>query len=116
MDEQPTTPQPAQQRPRPPKGRTWSKAVRDAIFPIYGREVHKFFAMGMIKFLVVFVLTITRDLKDSLIVTHCGAESIAFLKVYGVLPAAASFMVLYSTLSNVLSKVVVMATPFLPPQ
>jgi ATP/ADP translocase len=52
------------------------------VFPLYGQqEVHKFFAMGMIKFLVVFVLTITRDVKDTLIVTHCGAESIAFVKV-----------------------------------
>jgi hypothetical protein len=34
-----------------------------------------------------------------------GAESIAFLKVYGVLPAAAAFMVVYSKLANVLSKV-----------
>lgn len=61
--------------------------------------------MGTIKFLIVFVLTITRDIKDSLIVTNCGAESIAFLKVYGVLPAAALFMLIYSKLSNVLGKV-----------
>ena len=67
--------------------------IRDALFPIYGPEVKKFFSMGMIKFLVVFVLTITRDVKDTLIVTSCGAESIAFLKVYGVLPAAAAFTI-----------------------
>lgn len=60
--------------------------------------------MGMIKFLIVFVLTITRDVKDTLIVTSCGAESIAFLKVYGVLPAAAAFTVAYSKMSNSLSK------------
>lgn len=82
-----------QNAPRPLKFRIGSKMIRDALFPIYGPEVKKFFSMGMIKFLVVFVLTITRDVKDTLIVTSCGAESIAFLKVYGVLPAAAFFTI-----------------------
>ena len=88
---------------KPPR-RSKRLVFRDAVFPIYGREVRKFFSMGMIKFLIVFVLTITRDVKDTLIVTSCGAESIAFLKVYGVLPAAAAFTVAYSKMSNTLSK------------
>ncbi|CAM9509173.1 unnamed protein product, partial [Heterosigma akashiwo] len=46
----------------------------------------------------------TRDTKDTLIVTNCGAEAIAFLKVYGVVPAAAGFMIWYSTLTQHLSK------------
>jgi AAA family ATP:ADP antiporter len=37
-------------------------------------------------------------------VTECGAEAIAFLKIYGVLPAAAAFIAAYSKLSNVLDK------------
>lgn len=32
--------------------------------------------------------------------TNCGAEAIAFLKVYGTLPAATAFMVLYTRLAN----------------
>lgn len=87
-----------------PSRRSKRLVFRDAVFPIYGREVRKFFSMGMIKFLIVFVLTITRDVKDTLIVTSCGAESIAFLKVYGVLPAAAAFTIAYSKMSNSLSK------------
>lgn len=56
--------------------------VRDAIFPIYGKnEVTKFLLLGMMKFFIIFVLTLTRDTKDTLIVTQCGAEAIAFLKV-----------------------------------
>lgn len=89
----PEVPARLQNAPRPLKFRIGSKMIRDALFPIYGPEVKKFFSMGMIKFLVVFVLTITRDVKDTLIVTSCGAESIAFLKVYGVLPAAAAFTI-----------------------
>lgn len=49
-------------------------------------------------------LTLTRDTKDTLVVTQCGAEAIAFLKIYGVLPAATAFIALYSKLSNALGK------------
>jgi len=57
----------------------------------------------MMMFWIVFVFTMTRDTKDTLIVTNCGAEAIAFLKVYGVVPAAAGFMVLYARLANSLN-------------
>lgn len=55
--------------------------LRSAIFPIYGTEVKKFVLMGAIKFFVIMALTLTRDTKDTLVVTQCGAEAIAFLKV-----------------------------------
>lgn len=56
--------------------------LRDAVFPIYGsQEVGKFFALAGIQFFIIFVLTLTRDLKDTLIITSCGAEAISFLKV-----------------------------------
>lgn len=55
--------------------------LRAALFPIYGDEVRKFLLMGAIKFFVIMALTLTRDTKDTLVVTQCGAEAIAFLKV-----------------------------------
>lgn len=56
--------------------------LRDAVFPIYGREeTGKFLALGGVQFFIIFVLTLTRDLKDTLVVTSCGAEAISFLKV-----------------------------------
>lgn len=56
--------------------------LRDALFPIYGREeTGKFLALGGIQFFIIFVLTLTRDLKDTLVITSCGAEAISFLKV-----------------------------------
>jgi AAA family ATP:ADP antiporter len=58
-----------------------STTIRQAIFPIYGPEVNKFIKIGFIKFFVIFVLTLTRDTKDTMIVTQSGAEAIAFLKV-----------------------------------
>jgi hypothetical protein len=52
------------------------------IFPIYGKhEITKFLLIGSIKFFIILALTLTRDTKDTLVVTQCGAEAIAFLKV-----------------------------------
>lgn len=78
--------------------------LRAAIFPIHGSEFKKFMLMGAIKFFVIMALTLTRDTKDTLVVTQCGAEAIAFLKIYGVLPAATGFIALYSKLSSTLEK------------
>ena len=74
-----------------------------SVFPIYPKELMKFFSLSFMMFWIVFVFTMTRDTKDALIVTNCGAEAIAFLKVYGVVPAAALFMVTYAKLANNLS-------------
>lgn len=74
-----------------------------SVFPIYPKELAKFFSLSFMMFWIVFVFTMTRDTKDALIVTNCGAEAITFLKVYGVVPAAALFMVVYAKLANNLS-------------
>lgn len=79
--------------------------VRNTIFPIHGKqEVTKFLLIGSIKFFIILALTLTRDTKDTLVVTQCGAEAIAFLKIYGVLPAATAFIAFYGQMSNHLSK------------
>jgi len=79
--------------------------VRQTIFPIYGKnEVKKFLLLGSIKFSIITALTLTRDLKDTLIVTQCGAEAISFLKIYGVLPSAAVFIALYSHMASIFDK------------
>jgi AAA family ATP:ADP antiporter len=60
---------------------SWTK-FRQTLFPIYGnQEVTKFLLIGSIKFFIILALTLTRDAKDTLVVTQCGAEAIAFLKV-----------------------------------
>lgn len=75
------------------------------LIPIYPNEAKKFFSLSFMMFSIIFVFTMTRDTKDALVVTNCGAESIAFLKVYGTIPAATGFMVLYSYLSSKLSTI-----------
>jgi AAA family ATP:ADP antiporter len=79
--------------------------LRQVVFPIYGnQEVTKFLLLGSIKFFIILVLTLTRDTKDTLVVTQCGAEAIAFLKIYGVLPAATAFIALYGFMADRLPK------------
>lgn len=71
----------------------WTK-IRRTIFPIHGEhEVTKFLLIGSINFFIILALTLTRDTKDTLIVTQCGAEAIAFLKVCDSLnPFNASYL------------------------
>ncbi len=68
--------------------------------PVRRHEIGKMLALSTMMFLIVFVFSLTRETKDVLIVTNCGAEAIAFLKVYGVIPAATLFMIGYSMLAD----------------
>ena len=77
--------------------------IKGGVLGLARHEMPKFFAMSFLMFCIIYVFTLTRDTKDTLIVTNCGAESIAFLKVYGVVPAAAAFMIGYNFLSNKVS-------------
>ncbi|CAM9274329.1 unnamed protein product [Scytosiphon promiscuus] len=70
------------------------------VFAIEKHELKKFLSMSIMMFSIIYVFTMTRDTKDTLVVSNCGAEAIAFLKVYAVLPAAALFMIGYNWLSN----------------
>lgn len=79
---------------------------RSFFWPIHGFELKKFLPMCLMFFFINFNYTILRDTKDTLIVTASGsgAEAIPFLKVWGVLPFAVLFMLVYSKLSNIFSK------------
>jgi ATP:ADP antiporter, AAA family len=88
--------------------------LRSFFWPIHRFELKKIIPMQMIVFLVLFNYTLLRDGKDSLIVPFCGAETIPFLKVWGVLPFAVLFMVVYSKLSNTLSKEKLFYTAIIP--
>lgn len=73
-----------------------------SVFPITRAELPQFAKMSALMFLFIYVFTTVRDTKDTLIVSHCGAEAIPFLKLYGVMPCAMVFIVGYSRLSNFL--------------
>jgi ATP:ADP antiporter, AAA family len=79
---------------------------RSFFWPVHTFELKKLLPMFLMFFFISFNYTILRDTKDTLIVTApgSGAEAIPFLKVWGVLPMAIVFMLIYAKLSNKLSK------------
>ncbi|RWV88854.1 hypothetical protein GW17_00049029 [Ensete ventricosum] len=76
----------------------------------------KIVPLGIMFFCILFNYTILRDTKDVLVVTAKGssAEIIPFLKTWVNLPMAVGFMLLYTKLSNVLSKEALFYTVILP--
>ena len=71
--------------------------------PIRRDEIKKCISMGMMMFFILFNYDILRSLKDSLIVANIGPEAVTFIKMYIITPAALSFMLLYTYLSERLS-------------
>jgi ATP:ADP antiporter, AAA family len=58
-----------------------------------------------IMFLItIFIYSVLRGAKDALLIPMLGAEVISSLKLFGVLPSAIVFIVIYSKLANVLNK------------
>ncbi|MDB6081205.1 MAG: tlca3 [Chlamydiia bacterium] len=78
---------------------------RAIFWPVHGYELKKVLPMFLMFFFISFNYTILRDTKDTLVVTSkAGAEAIPFLKFWGTLPAAVIFMLIYSKMSNMLTK------------
>lgn len=82
--------------------------------PITPAEMPHFISMSVMMFLFIYVFTTVRDTKDTLVVSNCGAEAIPFLKLYGVMPSATAFIVLYSKLSNTFGKQTLFYATLLP--
>lgn len=72
--------------------------------PIQRQERKRFGALTFMMFLFIYVYTTARDTKDTLVVSNCGAEAIPFLKLYGVMPSAFLFILVYGKLSQTYSK------------
>lgn len=77
---------------------------RSILWPIHSFELKKFLPMAFMMMCILFDYSMLRGMKDSLVVTTMGAETIPTLKLWFVLPAAVLFMLIYSKLSNVFSK------------
>lgn len=78
---------------------------RKTFWPIHNYELKKFLPMAIMMAFILFNYTVMRDTKDILVNTApgSGAEALSFLKVFGVLPFAMLFMVLYVKMANVMS-------------
>lgn len=70
-------------------------AFFDYIFPIERHELTKFLSITLLMFCILGIQNLIRAQKDSLVNTMIGTETIAFLKVWGVMPAAFLVTILY---------------------
>ena len=78
--------------------------VRQFLWPIQGAEHKKFMPMMFMIALIIFNYTVVRNIKDALVVTDAGPETITFLKFWLVVPCAFIFFFIYAKLSTFLSK------------
>ncbi|MDX8430228.1 MAG: Npt1/Npt2 family nucleotide transporter (plasmid) [Candidatus Algichlamydia australiensis] len=78
---------------------------RSRLWPIHRSELKKFLPLFLLKFLVSINFVILATTKDTLIITgkHSGAEVVAILKGWVVLPSALLVLLIYTKLSNKLS-------------
>jgi ATP:ADP antiporter, AAA family len=72
--------------------------------PIQRDEWPKFLFTASMMLLVVYVYSILRASKDTVVVTLMGAELINTLKLYGTLPTAVLFMLIYTKLVDIFPK------------
>ena len=73
-------------------------------FPIQKAEFPKFMCIAMMLVFTVYIYSILRNTKDSLLLSHLGAELISTTKLWSVLPSAVLFMLLYTKLANIASR------------
>lgn len=77
---------------------------RQVLWPIYAYELKKLVPMLIIAFCISFNYTILRDTKDTIVVSAIDELALPFLKLFGTLPVAVLFMLVFAKLSNVLKR------------
>lgn len=85
------------------KGKPEFNKFQEAVWPIHGYEMKKFLPMSLMMFFILFVYTLVRDLKDTLIVSTAtcgGAECIPAIKLWGVMPMAVVALIIFAKLVN----------------
>ena len=70
--------------------------LRGMLFPIYQSEFRKFIPLTILFLCVSFNYSILRGLKDILVMGNTGADTIYFLKTYGVMPTIILMTIIYS--------------------
>lgn len=89
-------------------------AWRSRLWPIHNYELKKLVPMIFMFFLILFNYTVLRDSKDALLVCECGNLAIPVVKIFGTSLAAILFLVIYSKMSNMMSKPKLFYSTILP--
>ena len=71
------------------------KNFLDYILPITRSELPKFLFITLLMFCILAIQNLIRAMKDSVINTMIGTETISFLKLWGVLPASFLVTIIY---------------------
>lgn len=74
--------------------------ILSSIWPIRLEELPKFFSITALMFCILFIQNVIRATKDSVVNTMIGPESVSFLKLWGVMPAAILYAIIYVKLVN----------------
>lgn len=74
----------------------------DYVWPISKSEAPKFLFITLLMFCILGIQNLIRAMKDSVINTMIGTETISFLKFWGVLPAAFLITLIYVKLVSVM--------------
>ncbi len=90
---------------------------RERFFPVYPHELKKFMPMVVIMFCVLFMYTIVRSIKDTLLVNAPGVDPkmvLSTAKLFIVTPASILFVILYAKMSNKMSQKTLYYTTLFP--
>lgn len=74
----------------------------DVVWPIKNSELKKFLSITLLMFCILGIQNLIRAMKDSVVITQIGAETISFLKFWGVMPAAFLITIIYVKLVSVM--------------
>lgn len=74
----------------------------DYVWPVERHELPKFLFLTLLMFCILGIQNLIRAMKDSVINTMIGTETIAFLKFWGVLPAAFVMTLIYIKLVSIM--------------
>lgn len=70
------------------------------IFSVKRNELSKLLVLSLMLILIIYIYSIQRGIRDSLVVIHLGAEYIIAIKILGVAPFAFVLLLFYFRLKN----------------
>lgn len=79
---------------------TISAKVASYLWPVRRDEVFRFVMSALLMFCFLFVQNLVRALKDAIVNTRMGPETISFLKLWGVLPVSIISSIAYVKMIN----------------
>lgn len=72
--------------------------------PVKTNELAKFLVISLMMLMILFIYSIERTVKDTIVINEMGAELISAIKLYGTLPVAIIMILIYTKLSNEINK------------